>query len=56
MKILLGDFSAKLGTEGIFKPTSGNDSLQKESNDNGVRIINFAASKNPVVNGKMFPH
>jgi len=56
MKILLGDFSTKLGIEGIFKPTSGNDSLQKGSNDNGVRIINFGASKNPVVNANMFTH
>ena len=44
MKILLG-FSTKLGIVGIFKPTSGNDSLHQDSNDNGVRIINFAASK-----------
>ena len=56
MKILLGDSYAKLGTEGIFKPTIGNDSLQKVSIDNGVRIINFAKSKNLVVKSTMFPH
>jgi len=27
--------------EKIFKPTIGNDSLQEESTDNGVRILNF---------------
>jgi hypothetical protein len=27
MKILLGDFSAKVGKEDIFKPTVGNESL-----------------------------
>jgi hypothetical protein len=27
MKILLGDFNAKLGMEDIFKPTIGNKSL-----------------------------
>ena len=27
MKILLGDFNAKLGRENIFKPTIGNESL-----------------------------
>jgi len=31
-KILLGDFNAKLGREGIFKPTIGNDSLHQNSN------------------------
>jgi hypothetical protein len=46
MKILLGDFGAKVGKEDIFKPTVGNESLYKVSNDNGVRILNFAASKN----------
>jgi hypothetical protein len=38
-KILLGDFNAKVGTEKIFKPTTGNDSLHQNSNDNGVRIV-----------------
>jgi len=28
MKILLGDFNAKVVTENIFKPTIGNKSLQ----------------------------
>jgi hypothetical protein len=35
MKILL-DFNAKVGREDIFKPTIGNESLHKVSNDNGV--------------------
>jgi hypothetical protein len=29
MKILLGDFSAKVGREDILKPTIGNESLHK---------------------------
>jgi hypothetical protein len=29
MKILLGDFIAKVGREDIFKPTTGNESLTK---------------------------
>ena len=40
--------------DGIFKQTTRNESLHQDSNDNGVRIVNFAASKNLVV--KMFPH
>jgi hypothetical protein len=29
MKILLGDFNAKVGRENIFKPTIGNESSQE---------------------------
>ena len=45
MKTRLGDFNAKAGRNSIFKPTVGNDSLQQDSNDNGVGIVNFATSK-----------
>jgi exonuclease III len=56
MKILLGDFNAKVGRENIFTLTMGNKSLHEISNDNGVRIVNFAISKNVVVKSTMFPH
>jgi hypothetical protein len=46
MKILLGDFNSKVGREDIFKPIIGNKSLHEISNDNGVRLANFATSKN----------
>ena len=35
MKILLGDFNAKVGKDSIFKPTIGNEGLHQGSNDNG---------------------
>ena len=50
MKILLGDVNAKLGREDILKLTVGN------SNDNGVRIVNFATSKYLVIRSTIFPH
>jgi hypothetical protein len=50
------DFNAKVGRENIFKPTIGNEILHQDINDNGVRIINFATSKNLVVKSTMFPH
>ena len=40
----------------IFKPTIGNESLHQDSNDNEVRIVNFATSKNLVDKSTMFPH
>jgi exonuclease III len=45
MKILLGDFNAKVGREDIFKPTIGNESLYEISNDNGVRLVNLPRIK-----------
>ena len=54
MKILLGDFNAKVGREKIFKSTIGNESLHQDSNDNGVRIVYFGTSKNLVVKSTMF--
>jgi hypothetical protein len=56
MKILLLDFNAKVGREDIFKPTIGNESLHEISNDNGIRVVNFATSKNLRVKNTMFPH
>jgi len=55
MEILLGDFTAKLGREDIFKLTVGNESLHQDINDNDV-IVNFATSKNLVVKSTMFLH
>ena len=48
MKILLEDFNGKVGRKNIFKPIIRNDSLHQGSNDNGIRIVNFATSKNLV--------
>ena len=39
--------------ENIFKPTIGNEDLHQDSNENGVRIVNFA--KNLVVKGTIAP-
>ena len=56
MKVILGDFNAKVRRENTFNPTIGNDSLHQDSNDNGVGIVNFATSKNLVLKSTMFPH
>jgi hypothetical protein len=45
MKILLGDFNAKVSREATFKPTIGNESLHEVVNDNGVRIVNCHIKK-----------
>jgi hypothetical protein len=45
MKMLLEDFSAKIGREDIFKLTIVNESLHEINDSNGVRVINFAMLK-----------
>jgi hypothetical protein len=45
MKILLGDFNAKVGREEIFKPIISNESLHEASNDSRIRVVNFETSK-----------
>jgi hypothetical protein len=54
MKILVGDFSAKVGREDIFKLAIGNESLPEINSDNGV--VNRATSRNIIVKGTMFRH
>jgi hypothetical protein len=56
MKILLGDVSAKVSREDIFKPSVGNENLHEISNDNGVRVVSFSTSTNLVIKSTMFPH
>jgi hypothetical protein len=56
MKILVGDFNAKVGREDIFKPIIDNESLHEASNDNGVSVVNFVTSKNLIVKSITFPH
>jgi hypothetical protein len=54
MKILLGDFNAKVGKEDIIKSTIWNESLHEISDDNGFRLVNFATSKHLRVKRTMF--
>jgi hypothetical protein len=56
MKNLLGDFSAKVGREEIFKPTIGNEILHEISNVNGVRVVIFGTSEDITVKSTLFPH
>ena len=55
IKIILGDFNAKVGKEDIYKPIIGNESLHKETN-NGIKMIQFTISKGFNVRSTTFPH
>ena len=54
--VILGDFNAKIGSEGGCKGTIGKNSLHRESNDNGTRLTDFALSRGLVVSSTRFPH
>ncbi|XP_013175481.1 PREDICTED: uncharacterized protein LOC106123612 [Papilio xuthus] len=56
IKMIVGDFNAKLGREQTFLPTIGNHSLHENTNDNGMRLITFAVSLNLVIGSTCFPH
>ena len=55
-KKILRDFNAKVGKESIYKPTIGNESLHNETNNNGIKIIQFVISKDLNVRSTTFPH
>jgi hypothetical protein len=55
MKIVLGGFNANVSKDNL-KPTIGNESLHEISVDNGVRVVNFAPSKNLTFKSMLFPH
>jgi hypothetical protein len=56
IKVIFGDFNAKVGREESFKPVIRNESLHDVSNDNGLRLITFATSVGMVIGSTMFPH
>ncbi len=56
VKIVLGDMNAKVGREEAYRPTIGKWSLHEETNENGLRLIDFAAQQGMVIKGSFFMH
>jgi len=56
IKMVLGDLNAKCGKETHFFPIIGSESVHDISNDNGLRIISFAAFKDMIISSTTFPH
>jgi hypothetical protein len=46
----------QIGKEDIYYPTIGKRSLHDQSNANGQKFINFAASRGVLIVGNLFPH
>jgi hypothetical protein len=51
---IIGDFNAKIGREDIYRPTTGKYSGHTKSNDSGIRLINYAFSRNIVIGSTIF--
>ncbi|XP_054085589.1 craniofacial development protein 2-like [Zeugodacus cucurbitae] len=56
VKIVLGDFNARVGKEGVFGTTVGKFSLHDETSPNGLRLIDFAGARNMVICSTRFQH
>ena len=53
---VLGDMNDKIGTEKMYKPVIGQESIHMESNNNGESLIVCAVSRNMIVSSTHFPH
>jgi hypothetical protein len=52
----MGDFNAMVARADIFKLIICHESLHEASNDNGIRLQNFATSKNLIVKSTILQH
>jgi endonuclease/exonuclease/phosphatase family metal-dependent hydrolase len=55
IKIVHGDWNAKVGRE-VYQGLIGRSSMHLATNNNGQRLVDFAAAKNMVVSSTCFPH
>jgi hypothetical protein len=49
LKIIIRDMNAKVGKENIYRKYVGRHSAHEETDDNGARLINSAASRDTVL-------
>jgi endonuclease/exonuclease/phosphatase family metal-dependent hydrolase len=56
VKLIIGDLNAQIGKEAVYYPTIGKEAFQQENNENGKRLIHFAASRNLFIGTTLFQH
>jgi len=54
IRLVLGDFNAKIGRKECYKLTIESHSLHINTNDNGIKLIDFALGKDMLVKITMF--
>ena len=53
---MLGEWNAKVGRGKIYQRVNGRHSMHLKTNNNGQRLVDFAAAKNMVESSTCFPH
>jgi len=56
IKMVLGDFKSKVGREENNHPFAGRNGLHEESNENGYKLVQFAATTDMIIGGTIFTH
>lgn len=56
IKIVLGDFNAKVGRENIYKHITGGNSKHLTSSENGQKLIHFAIENDMKIMSTFFEH
>jgi hypothetical protein len=56
VKLLMGEVNAKVGRETIHQPTIGKHILHESTNENGFRLVDFAAGRQMAINNTYFMH
>jgi len=55
IKIIAEDLNMQVGKEQCFRPIIGQESWHPLFNNNGLRLVSFAESKNFIISGTYFP-
>jgi hypothetical protein len=56
VKIVMGEANVKIGWETIHHPTISKYSLHESTNENGLRLIDFATGRQMVIKSTYFMH
>jgi len=54
--MVLGDFNAKVGKEESNYPYAGRNGLHEGCNENGYKLVQFAAATDMIIGGTIFTH
>jgi hypothetical protein len=56
VKLVMGDANAKVGKKTVHQPTIGRHIPHKSTNENGLRLIDFAAGRQMAIKSTYFMH
>jgi endonuclease/exonuclease/phosphatase family metal-dependent hydrolase len=56
VKLVMGDANAKVGRETVHQPTIGKHSLHERTNENGLRLGDFAAGRQMAIKSTYYMH